>query len=119
MRALLTLTGCALALGLTLRSHVAHVPAPVRQQNPLLSLERNRDGPAVVVGQVEEQLAAGSYTYLRVRTTAGAQLWTVTLGAGAPVGAQVRVRSFGQRERFYSQRLQREFPLLVFGIVTR
>jgi hypothetical protein len=43
----------------------------------------------------------------------------VTLGSGAPAGARVAVRSLGRRTDFYSRRLQRTFPELVFGIVSR
>ncbi len=41
------------------------------------------------------------------------------MGAGAPVGARVDVRSFGRQTSFVSRRLHRTFPELVFGLVSR
>jgi hypothetical protein len=85
--------------------------------NPLLSLSRNESGRAALGGLVEERLDAGSYSYLALRTDAGARLWAVTLGDGAPAGARVALRSFGTRSDFYSRRLDRTFPELVFAMV--
>jgi len=79
---------------------------------------------------VVQRLPAGGYSYLALRVEAresareqntdrGALLRAVTLGKGAPAGARVRVRSMGHRRHFYSRRLNRTFPDLVFGIVSR
>jgi hypothetical protein len=85
--------------------------------NPLLMLIRNERARAAVVGRVEQRIAAGPYTYLEVRGERE-RVWVVTLGAGAPPGSQVRVRSFGRQLNFHSRRLQRSFPELVFGHVS-
>ena len=86
--------------------------------SPLGDLSRSLGDLAPVVGVVEERLAAGSYTYLAVRPDGGSPMWAVTLGSGQPVGARVSVRSFGRRTEFASRRLQRTFPVLVFGVVS-
>lgn len=86
--------------------------------SPLGDLSRSLGDLAPVVGVVEERLAAGSYTYLAVRPDGGSPMWAVTLGSGQPVGARVSVRSFGRRTEFTSRRLQRTFPVLVFGVVS-
>ncbi|WP_437521215.1 hypothetical protein WME79_28635 [Sorangium sp. So ce726] len=86
--------------------------------SPLGDLSRSLGDLAPVVGIVEERLAAGSYTYLAVRPDGGSPMWAVTLGSGQPVGARVSVRSFGRRTEFTSRRLQRTFPVLVFGVVS-
>ncbi|WP_437293056.1 hypothetical protein [Sorangium sp. So ce426] len=86
--------------------------------SPLGDLSRSLGDLAPVVGVVEERLAAGSYTYLAVRPDGGSPMWAVTLGGGQPVGARVSVRSFGRRTEFVSRRLQRTFPVLVFGVVS-
>lgn len=93
--------------------------APARGQNPLHALIAEPRGGAALRGRVEERLAAGSYTYLALRTRDDALLWAVTLGGGAPVGAEVRVRSLGRQRAFHSRRLDRTFPELTFGIVSR
>jgi hypothetical protein len=94
-------------------------PAPASAQagNPLANLRTDRAGEPLA-GRVEERVAAGPYTYLDVRG-AERRVWVVTLGRGAPRGASVRVRSLGQQQNFYSRRLQRTFPELVFGLVSR
>jgi hypothetical protein len=68
---------------------------------------------------VEERLAAGSYTYLALRGDDGAFTWVVALGGGERPGTRVKVRSMGRRTNFRSNRLDRTFPALVFGIVSR
>jgi hypothetical protein len=96
----------------------APAAAPVGEQNPLASLVRSAPDAGPLVGVVEERISAGSYAYLALRTPAGARRWTVTMGRGQPAGARVRVRSLGHSERFYSKRLARTFPDLVFGVVS-
>jgi hypothetical protein len=87
------------------------------QTNPLASLVRSALDKPPLYGRVEERISAGSYTYLRLRTARDELRWTVTMGHGEPEGREVQVRSLGFSPRFYSKRLQRAFPNLVFGIV--
>lgn len=93
-------------------------PASAATGNPLGQLARSPIDDAPITGRVEERLAAGSYTYLAVRSDKDALVWAVTLGDGAPAGAPVKVRSMGRRTNFYSRRLGRTFDELVFGIVS-
>jgi len=80
----------------------------------LASLERRE---RELSGRVEERVSAGSYTYFALRTVDEQLRWVVTMGGGPREGAHVAVRSFGVSPRFYSKRLRREFPNLVFGMV--
>jgi hypothetical protein len=85
-------------------------------QNPLLTLIQSDRARESIAGRVEEQIAAGPYTYLAVRG-ACERVWVVTLGRGAAPGSEVRVRSLGRQSNFYSRRLHRTFPELAFGFV--
>ncbi|ACY16827.1 hypothetical protein [Haliangium ochraceum] len=69
------------------------------------------------VGTVRERLPAGGYTYMDVRTNTDDSRWVVTLGEGEDAGQRVRVHNLGVRHDFHSARLERDFSLLVFGIV--
>lgn len=113
--ALLALLLGSFALGYGLPGG-AHASAGV---NPLLSIVQSATDKQPLVGRVEQQLRAGGYTYLAVRTEQDALHWAVTLGKGAPPGTRVSVRSLGHRASFTSRRLGRTFEQLRFGIVTR
>lgn len=102
---------------------------PRRVANPLAQLVHDAVDRAPITGRVEQRLEAGSYTYLALRVdqagpsaraqSQGEPLWAVTMGQGAPPGAHIVLRSMGHSTDFYSRRLQRTFPELVFGIVSR
>lgn len=94
---------------------------PARGHNPLSELSRTASDADArhCQGRVESQLVAGSYTYVELRGDDAAHCWAVTMGRAPPTGSRVQVRSFGHRRDFYSARLQRTFPELVFGIVSR
>lgn len=94
-------------------------PAGAAAGNPMGTLSRTEIDLTPVTGLVEERLPAGSYTYLAVRGDDGGLTWAVTLGKGEPAGARVKVRSMGRRTNFRSNRLQRTFDELVFGLVSR
>lgn len=72
---------------------------------------------ATLFGTVAELLPAGGYTYLRVEPERGEPRWVVTLRRGLEPGARVEVDNIGSRHDFYSRRLDRSFPELVFGVV--
>ncbi len=99
----------------------AHVQAPAEPApaalNPLASLVRSALDEPPLYGRVEQRISAGSYTYLGLRTQQDELRWAVTMGRGEREGTTVSVRSLGFSPRFYSKRLQREFPNLVFGLV--
>lgn len=118
MKIALKIASLALALALT---YVLMRPAsaPAHATNPLGGLLRDTIAAPPIEGRVEQRLPAGSYTYLALRTERDAVLWAVTLGKGEPPGARVKVRSMGHRPDFHSRRLNRTFPDLVFGMVSR
>ncbi|WP_437774782.1 hypothetical protein [Sorangium sp. So ce1097] len=108
----------ALAWHLDAPSSAAAGPPGAIGASPLAQLSRSAADRALLSGRVEERLPAGSYTYVAVR--AGEALtWAVTLGDAPPPGTPVEVRSMGRRTNFHSRRLERTFPELVFGIVSR
>jgi hypothetical protein len=92
--------------------------APLSRDNPWSSLKRTF-GEQPFVAQVEQKLAAGSYTYLALRSEQQALQWAVMLGSGPLPGTRVSVRSMGHKTNFRSRRLQRTFPDLMFAIVSR
>lgn len=90
-----------------------------RLEDPLTKLVHDATDTEPREGRVEAQLAAGSYTYIELRGDDAAHYWAVTVGRAPPTGSRVRVRSLGHRRDYYSPHLQRSFPELVFGIVSR
>lgn len=76
-------------------------------------------------GTVQEALAAGGYTYFRLRTDAveaqaQAQVqaqdrWVVAADRSHRGAARLTVRCFGLRRGFVSRRLNRTFAVLYFG----
>ena len=92
---------------------------PTRARKPPFELARAATDVRPRLARVQAQLVAGPYTYVELRGDDASLYWAVTLGRAPPPGTRVRVRSFGQRRDFYSPRLQRRFPELVFGIVSR
>lgn len=100
-------------------SYEAEPVRATRPDNPLTQIVRDATDAKPREGRIESQLVAGSYTYVELRGDDSAHYWAVTLGRAPPLGSRVRVRSFGHRRDFYSPRLQRTFPELVFGIVSR
>lgn len=68
-------------------------------------------------GDIVEALDAGSYVYLRLRSTGVQDRWVATLRGARPTGAAVSVTVFGQAAHFHSARLGRDFDPLIFGLV--
>jgi len=69
-------------------------------------------------GWVEERLVAGSYVYLRVRTTEPAAVtWVASLAVTTPALPHVRILVLGRAQQFHSRRLLRDFEPLLFGAV--
>jgi hypothetical protein len=69
-------------------------------------------------GWVEERLVAGSYVYLRVRTTKPAAVtWVASLAITTPERPHVRILVLGRASQFHSRRLLRDFAPLLFGAV--
>lgn len=115
-------TLCACVAAILMFTSATPELEPVRAKkadNPLTNIVRDATDAQPREARVESQLDAGSYTYVELRGDDSAHYWAVTLGRAPPPGSRVRVRSFGHRRDFYSARLQRTFPELVFGIVSR
>ena len=113
---------CACVAVLLMFTSGTHTPDPTREarrENPLLHIVREAADAEPREARVESKLEAGSYTYVELRGDDASRYWAVTLGRAPPPGSRVRVRSFGRRSDFYSARLQRTFPELVFGTVSR
>ncbi|MFZ5482085.1 MAG: TOBE domain-containing protein [Myxococcota bacterium] len=67
-----------------------------------------------LVGTVEETVAAGSYTYTRIRTPDGAEAWAAAPGAAPAVGSTVSVSTALPMANFHSETLKRDFPTVYF-----
>jgi hypothetical protein len=86
--------------------------------NPFVTHALPQEQQRWLDGWVEERLVAGSYVYLRVRTTAPAGVtWVASLAMTTPDRRHVRVLVLGRAEHFHSRRLQRDFEPLLFGAV--
>jgi hypothetical protein len=70
--------------------------------------------PQVIKGQVLEVLAAGDFTYLRVKTKDG-ETWAAVPKAAIAQGAQVTVENAMAMKDFTSKSLKRTFPLVYLG----
>jgi hypothetical protein len=65
-------------------------------------------------GEVLETLDAGTYTYLRLKTTDG-EIWAAVLSTPVKKGAQVTVESPMLMTNFESKTLKRKFDKIIFG----
>ncbi len=104
--ALLVLGGVALNL-----------PARATTGNPLDRFALSNEAPRRLTGHVVERLRAGPYTYLRVRTEAGAEHWIASLSLGLPASDEVSVKVIADAPTFESRRLARTFSPLFFSVV--
>ena len=87
---------------------------------PNISLDQRSAAPAetdVVSGEVLEHVAAGSYSYLRIRTSAGV-VWAAVNAAQIQQGARVTVSSAMLMKDFESKALKRTFDEIYFGSLT-
>lgn len=106
----------------------AEVTAPVRASAPGVTSDLPAGSPLGAIdplamtpreATVLERLEAGPYSYLRVRlASSGEHAWVATMGEGAGAGAQVRIIPFGEKNGFYSRRLDRTFDRVVFATVS-
>jgi hypothetical protein len=118
MKKLITAAAALVALAVAGTCVLTHA-VPAAGANPLATLSRAAPDHAAFRGRVQTRLSAGTYTYLELDDDRGAKSWVVTLGRGAPSGARVLVRSIGVAHDFHSRRLERTFPELTFGMVSR
>jgi hypothetical protein len=65
-------------------------------------------------GAVLETMDAANYTYVRVKTASG-EIWAATSTFKVAVGDQVVVPLENPMEKFHSQTLKRDFPLIYFA----
>lgn len=100
-----------------LRDGSPHVPARDTPRNPLDRFVRSDHAPRTFEGHVAERLRAGPYTYLRVRTDAGAEHWVASLAHGLTSSETVSVKVIADAPTFESRRLSRVFSTLIFGVV--
>lgn len=97
---------------------LGHEVRATGDSNPFAAHALPPDQQGWLDGWVEERLVAGSYVYLRVRTTAPAGVtWVASLAMTTPDRPHVRVLVLGRAEQFHSRRLQRDFEPLLFGAV--
>ncbi|MEM7151269.1 MAG: hypothetical protein AAF799_00430 [Myxococcota bacterium] len=95
----------------------ARPTAPDPVAGPPTNLEPPSSDQAQLSGVIRECLPAGGYTYLRLELDDGAFPWVVTMAKSIEPGQRVAVESLGTKHDFHSNRLDRDFDELVFGIV--
>jgi len=71
-------------------------------------------GGQTAEGTVLETAEAANYTYVRVKTASG-EIWAATSTFKVAVGDQVVVPLENPMEKFHSQTLKRDFPLIYFA----
>jgi hypothetical protein len=86
-------------------------PAAALSGGPAPTFEIARE---VFSGTVTETLAAGSYTYSRLRLADGEPRWVVVSGRKHRDATHLDVDCHGRRRDFESPRLGRTFALLYF-----
>lgn len=98
----------AAVLALTLLAGCEAAPPPPAGM-PALELVRER-----LAGDVVEALAAGTYTYARLRLDGGDERWVVVAGREHRGAPRLALDCHGRRRDFVSPRLGRSFALLHF-----
>lgn len=71
--------------------------------------------PSTIEGRVEENLVAGNYTYTRIRTADGKELWAAAPGTPPAVGQTATVPTGLPMENFHSDSLNRDFSVVYFA----
>jgi hypothetical protein len=73
-------------------------------------------GPSEEIGgQVREAIDVADYTYLRLQTTSGAELWAAVSKAPVTVGSSVTIANAARMTDFHSASLKRTFDVIYFG----
>jgi hypothetical protein len=93
--------------------------APRAAVNPLQGARLAADARYTIVGEVVERLDAGPYVYLRLQSAAGARHWVAAVASFTPGSRRVEARVIGRAQGFRSARVGRDFPLLLFAVVTQ
>ena len=69
---------------------------------------------ASIAGVVEENLAAGSYTYTRAKPASGESVWVAHTDPPPAVGSTVTIATHLPMRDFHSESLKRDFALVYF-----
>jgi hypothetical protein len=108
----------AAVVGVTAKNHSPSAPAlePVAKASaaPLTPL----GAPAAdltLTGEVREAIDVAQYTYLRLATPDGRELWAAVSKAPVTVGAQVSIVDAARMTGFESATLKRKFDVIYFG----
>lgn len=86
------------------------------QGSPVLASE---GAPQAISGAVEQELAAGGYTYFLIRTTEGSDRWVVVADRHHRGARQLSVDGCRSRRDFTSRRLDRQFAVLDFCSIAK
>lgn len=68
-----------------------------------------------LAGAVREAIDVAQYTYLRLETSDGRELWAAVSKAPVPVGSQVSIVDAARMTNFESATLKRKFEVIYFG----
>ncbi len=89
-------------------------PAPLPDSAPPATVAAPPTAPGGIRGSVVENLPAGNYTYTRVRSPDGAEVWAAAPGAAPPLGATVEISTELPMAGFHSDVLKRDFEMVYF-----
>jgi hypothetical protein len=110
--------GIAAVVGVTAQNESSSAPAPPpfakASAAPLAPLSAPTAG-ATLAGEVREAIDVAQYTYLRLATPDGREVWAAVSKATVRVGAQVSIIDAARMTSFESATLKRKFDVIYFG----
>src|SRR5262245_56904882 len=105
------------ALAIVLAACAACSPAPAGAQEWDPAARSGAGADAVLSGKLQERSDAGSYSYLRIATSAG-EVWAAVPTTTLQAGADVRIEQPMWMKDFESKTLGRKWPRIAFGTLS-
>lgn len=95
---------------------------PAKHQESVAKADSSQHAPAVapaaatsLAGEVREAIDVAQYTYLRLATAEGRELWAAVSKASVAVGSHVSIVDAARMTNFESATLERTFDVIYFG----
>ncbi len=73
--------------------------------------------PKIVTGKIEETMSSGGYSYLKIRSNNGEDVWAAVPKTAAEKGSEITIAVQMVSENFESKTLNRKFDRLLFATV--
>ena len=91
---------------------------PVHDRNGTMPPAGESNAPPVIIkGEVLETFDVTRYTYIRLQSDAGEELWAAVLKTPLEVGQPVEIVQSVVMKNFESKTLKRTFPSIIFGML--